>query len=244
MSLTEPSLHFSDTVGYFSEQAVKFSEQYHRKEEFIERFVVWSSLLDKYSSGKRTAYDIGCGSGIFSFYLAEKGLDVVGLDASPEMVHLCDETKQERAINNVQFLRAEVPFVNRYSFSHVDMIICSSVLEYVLELDQTLSLFRDLLNEAGILILSFPNKKSVYRKIEKRVFQLLGRPNYIKYVKHEFSLNECRRRLEKFGFVTLEARYFASVTTFSKILKLGFPAQFVDSLFVVVCQKKHQRQGA
>jgi SAM-dependent methyltransferase len=43
-------------------------------------------LLRQVPSGRRTALDVGCGLGLFARRLAERGMEVTGVDASAEMV--------------------------------------------------------------------------------------------------------------------------------------------------------------
>ncbi len=42
-------------------------------------------------SGKKSVLDIGCGAGRFTIPLADRGMDVVGVDYSSEMIRLADE---------------------------------------------------------------------------------------------------------------------------------------------------------
>jgi 2-polyprenyl-3-methyl-5-hydroxy-6-metoxy-1,4-benzoquinol methylase len=47
-------------------------------------------------SGKKSVLDIGCGAGRFTIPLAEKGMDVVGIDYSSEMINLADKYVETR----------------------------------------------------------------------------------------------------------------------------------------------------
>jgi len=119
----------------------------------------------------------------------------------------------------------------------VDLILASSVLEYIAELEETLDLFYRITNPNGVVIISLPNKNSVYRKAEKMTFEMIGKPEYRQHVKHEMTAGEAKTLYEKIGFVVLESHYFARVTPLSRILAMFLPTKYVDSLFVTVLQK-------
>lgn len=230
--------YMMDVLSYFSNNAIEFSEEYKAKAEFKERVFVWSGLLDKYAEPPMTAFDMGCGSGIFSFYLAEKGLNVVGFDATSEMIELCERQKEAHAISNVRFIETLLPFAHYADIGLADLIICSSVLEYIDELEQTLKQINELLTPQGIFIFSLPNAESIYRNLEKIMFKLTDKPRYLKYVKHILTLDYTKLLLEKIGFTLIDTQYYARVSSLSRLLGVFLPPKYIDSLFVAVFQKK------
>lgn len=66
-----------------------FDQKYTTSKNFRERYFIWTDIIDKYSNDKFLVLDIGCGSGVFSFYSAEKNKEVIGIDASKEMLRIC-----------------------------------------------------------------------------------------------------------------------------------------------------------
>lgn len=53
------------------------------------------------------ALDLGCGAGIFSTYLAEKGYDVVGLDFIPKALEMAKRRAEERKVR-VRWVEADL----------------------------------------------------------------------------------------------------------------------------------------
>jgi SAM-dependent methyltransferase len=101
-------------------------------------------------AGRRSIVDVGCGTGRISAFLAERGFDVSGVDASPEMI----EVACARA-PDVSFLVADL-----FSWrppSPVDGVLCRGVLNDFTEgsdrqagLDSLLLMLRP----GGLLVLS------------------------------------------------------------------------------------------
>ena len=71
-----------DAVGHFSASVKQFHAYYQERAEFRERLDLWCELLDKHSVPGGLSIDMGCGTGVFSFDLAQKGGSVVGVDAN------------------------------------------------------------------------------------------------------------------------------------------------------------------
>jgi len=195
-------------------------------------------MLKNYTKGKKTAMDMGCGAGVFSFLMAKKGLDVTGIDASSDMLTLCNKRKAELGISNVQFIHGDVTRLDVLSIKPTDVIISSSVLEYIEDIENTIRSFYDLLNDKGILIFSLPNADCLYRKLERRIFKLRKSSFYYRYVKHVVTINDITPLLRNTGFTILEHQYFGHGTIVNKLTKtFGLPRQITGNMFVMVLQK-------
>lgn len=133
-----------DAVRHFSETARQFQDLYEQP-EFHERVRIWDGLLDRYATRDGLSLDMGCGPGIFSFYLAEMGGRVVGIDGAADMVELCEAQRRERGLENIRYLQARLSVVDERVPANADLIISSSVVEYIDDLDATLALFARLL---------------------------------------------------------------------------------------------------
>ena len=92
-------------VGYFTDNVEQFHALYGTSPGFQERFEIWSRLLRQYSRPGGVAIDMGCGPGVFSFLLADLGLEVVGIDGAPDMVQACEARREKRGLRNVRFIQ-------------------------------------------------------------------------------------------------------------------------------------------
>lgn len=225
--------------GYFSTTSREFADLYRSRPEFRERYAVWTDFLDRYARGFKTALDLGCGSGIFSFYLGEKGLAVTGVDAADGMIALCESEKAARGTSRVNFVSAKIPVSGATILpGDVDLVISSSMLEYVADLGETLDFIRACVRDSGIVIVSMPNPRAVFRRLERWSFAILGRPSYLAFARQTASPESLARMFAERGFSQVETRYYAHAPLLSRALRmLHFPAVFTENLFVSVFRK-------
>lgn len=116
------------------------------------------------------------------------------------------------------------------------MVICSSVLEYIDDLDASIELIKQSMNVDGVFLFSMPNKQSLYRKLEALSYKLFGRPKYYKYVKNVCTLDEMTIKLKRFGFSTMEYKYYGETTFLSAIFRKMRLPQYSDNLYVIVAR--------
>jgi 2-polyprenyl-6-hydroxyphenyl methylase/3-demethylubiquinone-9 3-methyltransferase len=224
-----------DAIFFHTINASRFDNHYHSKKSFTERYTLWTKLIDKYNFNNKRIIDIGCGSGVLSFYLATKNNTVIGIDGSPKMIELCCE-KLDPKNTNLSFVQKTIPF-NSKKFISFDGIICSSVLEYIKDVDATLDLFNELLIESGTLIVSVPNNLSLYRILEKLLFKIIKRPRYYKYVYNLYSFNKFKSLLKEKGFQVKEVSYYSRSTSILDFFSFIKSSKYFKNLFVCVCTK-------
>jgi predicted TPR repeat methyltransferase len=225
-----------NAIDWHTQIATDFDKEYVNSKNFKERYAIWTKFIDKYSNHDFRALDLGCGSGIFTIYLSERNGFTIGLDASAEMLKKCQEKKRNTGASHVDFINCNINALKQSLNDNVDMIICSSVLEYLDDFDESLELISSSLNKNGLLIFSMPNKRSLYRKIGPVAFKLIGRPKYCKYVKNVCTLNEIENKLKKFGFNLLESAYYGKTPFLSNILRKIGLSHYSDNLFIAVAQ--------
>lgn len=95
--------------------------------------------------------DAGCGPGVYAEWLADRGADVVAIDASPKMIRLATERVGQRAAFHVADLARPLDFLEVGSF---DLVLSALVLEYIEDWRATLREFRRLLRPRGVLVAS------------------------------------------------------------------------------------------
>ena len=201
------------------------------------RFDLWTQILDRYAKGLSSALDLGCGSGVFSFYLARLGLEVTGIDAADGMIALCEKHKKDHGIGNSTFHRKVIPFPSE-EFKPVDIIISSSVLEYVEDIGATLRMAYELLRPDGLLIVSLPNAQSLYRKFERLRFRISGKPDYYRFVRNIVSAEEMKLRMASQGFRCEEIAYYGHSNAISILGRTFLPAQYTENLLLGVFRRQ------
>lgn len=228
----------ADAVSYFSENATEFDSYYRLNPEFHERLDIWRDLLDRHNVPGGLSLDMGCGSGVFTFYLAAKGGRVIGVDGAPDMVRLCEAQRVERGLTHVSFLEANLPAVDETALAPADLVISSSVVEYVENLDDVLALFSRVLKPRGALILSMPNTRCINRNYERLKYALTGTPPIYKYIRHFTSPGALQRRVRHLGLELEEVCYYTHFTRLARLTRaMRLPLPLTEDLFVAVFRK-------
>lgn len=222
-------------INFHDQIAAGFNDKYRFSKAFRERFQVWTRLFGKYIYPSDRIIDLGCGSGIFSNYLAEKGCFVTGIDGSAAMIDLCE--RQKTSVN-AQFFQASLPLTYLEYFAPQDVVLMSSFLEYIADPVWMLVQVETLLRPNGLLIVSIPNQRSFYRMLERNLFWLTKRPTYLTHSRYAITPNAFNRQLKVLGFDLLETVYFSALDPVSRVLKPFFAEQYVNNLFVGVYRKR------
>lgn len=113
-----------------------------------ERPAIFSMLADV--TGKRVL-DVGCGSGSLSAWLAGRGAEVVGFDASASMVRLAEQKRIAHASFRVADLSKPLTFLADSSF---DVAVASLVMHYLRDWVDPLRELARVLSPSGELIIS------------------------------------------------------------------------------------------
>jgi SAM-dependent methyltransferase len=101
-------------------------------------------------SGKRVL-DAGCGSGVYSQWLVERDADVVGVDASAEML----TEARERVGDSAEFYRSDLGASLEFATTdEFDGVVSGSVLDHVEDWDRLFTEFGRVLSPAGFLVFS------------------------------------------------------------------------------------------
>lgn len=234
--MTKPEV--SGAVDYFSRNSRAFHENYGSAEEFKERLEVWDDILPRVVTPGGLALDMGCGSGVFTFRLAALGSRVIGVDGSPDMVEFCESQRQARNLEGVRFVQGLLPNVDEAALGPVDLIVSSSVVEYVPDLDKTLGLFARLLKPGAPLVISMPNASGIGRVHQRLKFRLTGKPEVYAHIRHFSSPRALAARALQHQLILQESHLYAHQTRLSRLIqRMGLPLGLTADLFVCVFRK-------
>lgn len=224
-------------VDLHSDIAVQFDRKYDENSDFIERFNVWTKTIDRHIKRGGQCLDLGCGSGVFTQYIAAS-MEVTAVDGSGAMIELCKK-KQSLRPDNISYICSDINSLPSPAIRPYDLIICSSVLEYIPALSGTLSMIQSLLAEQGTFIFSLPNRSSIYRKAEKLMFSVTRYPKYYQYVKNVISSQEAILLLDNIGLKSIETTYYGQAPVVSSLLRNLLSRQFSDNLFLIAAKHKN-----
>src|SRR6185437_12599458 len=137
---------------WHSEIAHDFDAGYQRSPLFRQRFEVWSAMIARHLPPGGRVLDAGCGSGVLSFAAAEQGGEVTAFDASPEMIGICESKLAKHPGWKVKFELARLEEALRFGEAAFDLVLCSSVLEYVPDFWGAILGLATCLKPGGVLI--------------------------------------------------------------------------------------------
>jgi 2-polyprenyl-3-methyl-5-hydroxy-6-metoxy-1,4-benzoquinol methylase len=149
--------------------------------------------------------DYGCGPGRLGRQIQSCGLRVMGVDTSADMIEQARSLVEPGAdlsfkvISHAREASSDGPY---------DAIVCSSVIEYVPDAEGLLRLFRASLRGPGVLIISFANSRSFFRRRWERD---LGSNPMGQAQHHTWDMAAFKALLERNGFkVVSKPLYFES----------------------------------
>ncbi|MCA9135470.1 MAG: methyltransferase domain-containing protein [Planctomycetales bacterium] len=200
----------SNTATEFHSQIRdKFVKGYQVKKDFKDRYKIWTGLIDRYVAAGSRVLDAGCGPGLLSFYCASKQCDVIGIDGSSAMIEYCLAESAAQG-GGIEFLHRTFPLAANQDIGTFDTILCSSVIEYM---DDPVEFLEDLdrrLRPGGMLLISVPNRRSVYKQLELLCFRVTRQPAYLSLSINTFAENELNGLLEPMGYKSIETIYYGS----------------------------------
>ena len=227
----------SDAVDWHDQIADDFSQGYDRSPRFQERFLIWQALIVAHVHQGDRELDAGCGAGTFSFEAARYAGQIDAIDGSPRMIALCRARQAASGTDNIAFETGLLESISSRPHGAYDVVLCSSVLEYLPDLRAELTRLIDALKPGGRLIFSLPNAQARYRKLEAAAFRLTGKPRYFAFVRQVVSADHAGKLLESLGCAVIATRYFADPPVPAAILPLFGSGPKGKTLFVMVAVK-------
>jgi 2-polyprenyl-6-hydroxyphenyl methylase/3-demethylubiquinone-9 3-methyltransferase len=198
-------------VDFHNQLAATWESKY-RKGRFAARLELLERLLYAQVTVRKDWLDAGCGTGVLSRWLADRGASIRAIDAAPTMVEKAAQLSAGSAVRDR--LSYSVANVGRLPFpaASFDGVLCSSVLEYVDSPRECLREFARVLRPQGRLLFSVPNSRSGLRlglRIAHAVTRFAGRPwpQWLEHSRHQFSREAVLQLLADSGFraVTIES---------------------------------------
>lgn len=183
------------------------------------------------SPNKIDILDFGCGRGVLLADLAKFGAHISGVDSSHSMI----EKARARlaSIDSEQIdleLLRDSSGTGLYQARRYDIVVCTSVLEFVPDMGAILTTLSGCLRSGGILILSVPNRQSVRRRLEKFIYRypkpfrsfprlrhLTSSDSYLSIQQHQLTLAELTNMVERCGLRIEEHRFHVAPQTLGSL---------------------------
>jgi len=162
-------------------------------------------IIYTYLKDCKCVLDVGTGTGRFAIYLAQKGINVVAIDSSKEMVEIAQKkAQQEGCQHRIQFIVSDIenlPFKDK-SFDGVCSII---VLIHLACRYYAVSELSRVLKPGGVAVLDVPNRLSrAYRPF----MSLIGKTTFQDY---HYNLGEIGKLLSGNSVELIEQRAFGKL---------------------------------
>jgi 2-polyprenyl-3-methyl-5-hydroxy-6-metoxy-1,4-benzoquinol methylase len=153
----------SNKVEYDS-QAAKYDQSRFTDKIGCHLDYMHKKILDSFiDPSTKCILEAGVGTGRFATWMAKRGLNVVGLDLSKEMLR---KTKEKRDLLNVgiDLIRADVHFLP-FKKGTFDAAICINVVDHISNLDEFLKQLRYVEKPKAYFLFNFSNFISMYLPI-------------------------------------------------------------------------------
>lgn len=203
----------------------RFSCECNMLYDRIVKEIVYGYLKDS-----RLVLDAGTGTGRFAIYLAQRGINVVAIDSSKEMVEIAREkAQQEGCQHRIRFIVADIedlPFANE-SF---DGLCSITVLIHFAYRDYAVSELSWVLKPGGIAVLDVPNR--LLSRAYRPFLSLVGKTTFQDY---HYSQGEIRNLLADNSLELVEHRAFGKLPRLVThlllcVMKIGFLGRVVERI--------------
>lgn len=232
------SKQLDDPVAYYSSVAGAFHASYRSDANRSERLKIWKEYLDRFGGGALVAYDLGCGSGILTCELAQRGIETIGIDGAEGMLQIARNVARGKELQNVLFEQHRLPLVDAQLFRKADLVISSSALEYLDDIQVALQCVNNLLRQHGVVIFSVSNQAAVSRKLVRVVHQITGRPRYFKLLRQFMTVETLKSTLDAVGMTYLDHSYFEGGDRFNRLLSVVLPLRMSSNMIIVAARSR------
>jgi glycosyltransferase involved in cell wall biosynthesis/ubiquinone/menaquinone biosynthesis C-methylase UbiE len=224
-------------AAWFSSEAAKFDSQYDSDAGFSERYQLWSRLIREACRPGCRVLDAGCGTGVFTAEAARWAGEVVAADPSQGMLDICLRRCSPQGVPGCRLVRAPIEALESLDLGLFDLVLASSVLEYVEDLRFCLVVLGRLMPPGATLIASFPNSASLLRQLEKLTHRLFGRPRYYGLVRNLPSQRKIESLMLEAGLRAQQTYLYGVPRLLRPISRIGLVRRRVATLVACVAVK-------
>ena len=155
-------------TAFFTADTEQFAANYTLKPSFNDRLNLFQAAVQRSAPAPAKVLDFGCGPGVIASSVARLGYDVLGTDGSVGMVQKSNSAASAAGLDNLRFELVDATSAV-FPTQSFDVVICSSVLEYLPQDMAVLNKLVDSLKFGGSLLVSVPNAWSLIGITERSV---------------------------------------------------------------------------
>jgi len=232
-----------------------------RNKEFIEQSVKW--IISKFEIDKTTEItDFGCGPGLYTTRLAERGARVTGIDFSQNSLSYAKQVAANKGLSINYILSNYLEFETTDRFDLIMVIMCDFCVLSPAQRKKMLSKFNLLLKPEGSVLLDVYSLNSFNQKEESAIYELnqlngfwspedyYGFVNTFKYEKEKVTLDkytiiEKSRKREVYNWLQyfsedslkneFEENGFKTIELYSDVAGKNFSSESTE--FAIVARK-------
>ena len=159
---------FKNEREYYSKKKPSSISEFDlEKEEFFKEANIKLKHILGDIKGKQIL-DVGCGNGSLSFYLAQEGANVIGIDLSKDLIEYCLEQSKELGLS-IEFreMNAQIPDFEEGSF---DIILGSRIIHHLPDVGLFFNTCKRLLKTKGFIAFIEPLKKNPIVELNRKYF--------------------------------------------------------------------------
>jgi SAM-dependent methyltransferase len=232
-----------------------------RNKEFVEQSVKW--IISNFEIDKTTEIaDFGCGPGLYTTRLAERGARVTGIDFSQNSLNYAKQVAANKGLSINYILSNYLEFETTDRFDLIMMIMCDFCVLSPAQRKKMLSKFNLLLKTEGSVLLDVYSLNSFNQKEESAIYELnqlngfwspedyYGFVNTFKYEKEKVTLDkytiiEKSRKREVYNWLQyfsedslkneFEENGFKTIELYSDVAGKNFSSESTE--FAIVARK-------
>lgn len=134
-------------------------------------FIVTTNVLNQYIKQHHRILELGAGTGVYSFYYAERGNEVIATDITPKHVEII---KKKLCENNNMKLTAEVvnaADLSQYESESFDVVTCLGPMYHLTDENNRKKCIEEalrVLKKGGLLAIAYINKHFIFHHVMLR----------------------------------------------------------------------------
>ena len=233
-----PSTAFFDETADFFDRFAETAAHRERQQRFLE---VGRISLATSSTERPLCLDLGCGPGAITLGLAGLGFDMIGVDSSSAMIERATAAGEAVDVGNrCTFIQADLgAFLGDFR-READLIVSSSVFEYLEDPVRILELVAARLRSGGTFAVSVPNRRSLYRRVEPALLYVVPRAvRYARETRNTMDAGELVASARTFGLEPVETSHFGQLVLMGRpVLGRFSRAACLGTLTLVVLVKR------